>query len=62
MIDVLPGISFNSPRGTFKLDANSQNPTQRIYVRKVEEVDGELHNVILEDLGEITDPGDDSLG
>lgn len=62
MIDVLPGISFKSPRGAFRLDANSQNPAQHIYVREVQEVDGTLHNVVKEDLGEIIDPGNNSLG
>ncbi len=62
MIDVLPGISFNSPRGPFKLDTKTQNPAQHIYVREVQDVGGELHNVVIEDLGEIVDPGDDSLG
>ncbi len=62
MIDVMPGISFDSPRGPFQLDAKSQNPTQHIYVRRVEDVGGALHNVVIEDLGAFTDPGDDSLG
>lgn len=60
MVEVLPGITFPSPRGQFTLDENSQNPAQHIYLREVQEVDGELHNVVLEDLGEIVDPGDDS--
>ncbi len=62
MIEALSGVSFDSPRGAFRLDANSQNPVQHIYVREVQEVDGALHNVVIEDLGEVTDPGDDSLG
>ncbi len=60
MIEVLPDIQFDSPRGPFKFDAKSQNPSQHIYLREVREVDGELHNVIIEDMGEITDPGDNS--
>ncbi len=62
MIDALGGVSFNSPRGPFSLDPNSQNPRQHIYVRDVQEVDGALHNVVVEDLGETVDPGDDSKG
>ena len=62
MIDVIPGIKFDSPRGPFKLDPSSQNPSQHIYVREVQEVDGALHNVVIDDLGEISDPGDDSKG
>ena len=62
MIDYLAGISFDSPRGPFNLDSQSQNPSQHIYVRRVDEVDGALHNVVIEDLGAFTDPGDNSLG
>jgi branched-chain amino acid transport system substrate-binding protein len=62
MINSLSNVSFDGPRGPFKLDPNSQNPTQHIYVREVQEADGELHNIVIADLGESTDPGDDSLG
>lgn len=62
MIEALPGISFASPRGPFALDANSQAPRHNMYLREVQEVDGELHNAVMQDMGEIVDPGDDSLG
>ena len=62
MIGALSGISFNSPRGPFTLDEKSQSPKQKMYLREVQSVDGVLHNVVKEDLGEIVDPGDDSLG
>ncbi len=62
MVEAMGGISFDSPRGPFKMDANSQNPEQHIYVREVQDVGGELHNVVLKDLGAYADPGDDSMG
>jgi branched-chain amino acid transport system substrate-binding protein len=62
MIQALGAVSFASPRGPFSLDANSQNPRQHIYAREVQEVEGELHNVVIADLGEVVDPGDNSLG
>jgi branched-chain amino acid transport system substrate-binding protein len=62
MIDVLPDISFNSPRGPFSLDPNSQAPRHNEYLREVQEVEGELHNVVIENFGQIVDPGDDSSG
>jgi len=62
MIESLGGISFASPRGSFALDAKSQAPRHHIYLREVQPVEGALHNVITEDLGEIVDPGDDSKG
>ena len=62
MIDSVSGISFDSPRGPFTFDHRSQNPTQHIYVREVQKVDGTPHNVVIEDMGAFTDPGDNSLG
>lgn len=62
MIDALDGITFASPRGSFTLDAATQNPKHHIYLREVQKVDGAPHNVVLEDLGEVVDPGDDSKG
>ena len=62
MIEALGGISFNSPRGPFALDSNSQSPKHNIYLREVLEVDGALHNVVIDNFGETVDPGDDSKG
>jgi branched-chain amino acid transport system substrate-binding protein len=62
MIEALGGISFASPRGSFALDAATQAPRHHIYLREVQTVDGVLHNVVTDDLGEIVDPGDDSKG
>ena len=62
MLESLQDVSFSSPRGSFRLDPKSQNPTQHIYVREVKEIEEKLHNVVIEDLGEFTDPGDNSLG
>ncbi len=58
MVEALPDIQFNSPRGTFKFDPNTHNVVQHLYLRQVQDVGGELHNVVLEDLGEFADPGD----
>lgn len=62
MISALSGVSFNSPRGPFALDGNSQAPKQNMYLREVESVDGVLHNVVKQDLGQVVDPGDNSKG
>lgn len=60
IIDVLPEISFDSPRGRFTLDEETQNPEQHIYVREAIENDGVYTNDVLEDLGVHPDPGDNS--
>ena len=63
MVDALAGISFASPRGPFALDEATQNPRHDWYLREVVRTeDGALHNAALENLGEIVDPGDNSMG
>jgi branched-chain amino acid transport system substrate-binding protein len=62
LIETLGGINFASPRGSFALDSATQAPRHHIYLREVQTVDGAPHNVMLADLGEIVDPGDDSKG
>lgn len=62
LIEAIRGVQFSSPRGEFKFDPETNNVINPIYIREVQEVDGELHNVVIENLGEFPDPGDDSKG
>ncbi len=63
LVEAMNGISFASPRGSFVLDEATQNPRQDWYLREVvRHTDGLLHNKVLENLGEVVDPGDDSMG
>lgn len=57
VIDAMLGVEFASPRGQFRLDPDTHNPVQHIYLREVVETDGEIHNTFVEDLGETPDPG-----
>lgn len=50
------GISFNSPRGPFAIDAATRDMVQNIYLRKVEERDGKLVNVNFQTFPMIKDP------
>lgn len=61
-IEALAAVKFKSPRGEFKFDPETHNVINPIYARQVQEVEGALHNVVLENLGEFPDPGDDSKG
>lgn len=49
--------SIDSPRGSFEIDPETHNPIQTFYLREVQEVEGALGNVPIEDLGVFTDPG-----
>ena len=45
LVDAMKGMSWTSPRGPVTLDPQSRDLVQNIYVRRVERVGGELHNV-----------------
>ena len=58
--DALGKVSFASPRGAFKMDPNTHNTINHVYVREVKKNGDTLGNVVVADLGEVPDPGDDS--
>ena len=45
LVNAMKGMSWTSPRGPVSLDPQSRDLVQNIYVRRVERVGGELHNV-----------------
>jgi branched-chain amino acid transport system substrate-binding protein len=53
-------VAFNSPRGSFKIDANTQNVINHLYVREVRKEGETYSNAVIADLGEVPDPGDNS--
>jgi branched-chain amino acid transport system substrate-binding protein len=53
-------IQFESPRGPFRLDPETHNPIQTIYVREVQEVEGRLSNRVIDQVGLVQDPGKSS--
>jgi branched-chain amino acid transport system substrate-binding protein len=60
LIDALGKVSFASPRGAFKIDANTHNVINPIYIREVQKSGDTIANVVIAKLGEVPDPGDDS--
>ncbi|HEY6909703.1 MAG TPA: ABC transporter substrate-binding protein [Myxococcales bacterium] len=53
----LKGWTRQSPRGPIRIDAETRDIVQTIYVRKVEKVDGKLWNVEFDKFPEVKDPG-----
>lgn len=52
-VGALQGVGgIPSPRGDFSLSPDVNDPVQPMYLREVQEVDGEPANVVLQDLGE----------
>jgi branched-chain amino acid transport system substrate-binding protein len=56
-VNALKGISIDSPRGMFKIDPETRDIVQTIYVRRVQKVDGKLVNVEFDSFKEVKDPG-----
>jgi branched-chain amino acid transport system substrate-binding protein len=54
---ILKNMSITSPRGPIKIDPETRDIVQNVYVRRVEKVDGELRNVELASVGVLKDPG-----
>lgn len=50
--------SLESPGGVFEMDPESHTPALSFHVREVQELDGSLVNVPIEDVGVFEDPGE----
>jgi branched-chain amino acid transport system substrate-binding protein len=57
LLAAMKGQTFESPRGNVIIDANTREPIQDIYIRKVERKDGQLWNVEFDALKAVKDPG-----
>ena len=57
LLAAMKGQIFESPRGPVLIDAQTRDVVQDIYIRKVEKVGGELHNVEFDVQKAVKDPG-----
>jgi branched-chain amino acid transport system substrate-binding protein len=56
-MEVLKGFKAASPRGAIAIDPATRDIVQTVYVRRVEKVGGELHNVEFDKFADVKDPG-----
>lgn len=56
LVNAMKGMSWESPRGPIKIDPETRDIIQNIYIRKVEKVGGELHNVEFATFEAVKDP------
>jgi branched-chain amino acid transport system substrate-binding protein len=56
LVEAAKGMSWTSPRGPMSIDPETRDTIQTIYIREVQEVDGKLQNVIVEDIPDVKDP------
>ena len=57
LINAMKNMSFESPRGPVQIDPATRDIVQNIYIRRVEKLDGKLHNVEFETFKMVKDPG-----
>jgi branched-chain amino acid transport system substrate-binding protein len=57
LLAAMKGQIFESPRGPMFIDAQSRDVVHNIYIRKVEKVNGQLHNVEFDTIKDVKDPG-----
>jgi branched-chain amino acid transport system substrate-binding protein len=57
LLTAMKGQIFESPRGPIFIDAQTRDVVHNIYIRKVEKVGGELHNVEFATITDVKDPG-----
>jgi branched-chain amino acid transport system substrate-binding protein len=56
LVNAMKGMSWESPRGPITIDPETRDIIQNIYIRKVEKVGGELHNVEFAVFEAVKDP------
>lgn len=57
LLAAMKGQSFESPRGPISIDPQTRDIVQNIYLRKVEKLNGQLHNVEFDVIKDVKDPG-----
>jgi branched-chain amino acid transport system substrate-binding protein len=53
---VVRGMKFESPRGSFAIDASTRDAVQNVYLRRLERINGQLENVEFETVPMVKDP------
>jgi branched-chain amino acid transport system substrate-binding protein len=57
LLAAMKGQIFESPRGPIFIDAQTRDVVHNIYIRKVEKLGGQLHNVEFATINDVKDPG-----
>lgn len=56
LMGALAGLSLESPRGPIRIDADTRDIVQTVYIRRTERVDGELLNIEFDQFEQVSDP------
>ncbi|QDZ12916.1 ABC transporter substrate-binding protein [Devosia ginsengisoli] len=56
LVEAAKGMAWDSPRGPMSIDPETRDVIQTVYIREIQEVDGELQNVIVHEIPNVKDP------
>jgi branched-chain amino acid transport system substrate-binding protein len=56
LVEAAKGMAWDSPRGPMSIDPETRDVVQTVYIREVQEVDGELQNVVIHEIPDVKDP------
>jgi len=57
LVAAMKGLTIDSPRGPWTVDANNRDIVQNVYIRRVDKVRGQLFNVEISTIPAVADPG-----
>jgi branched-chain amino acid transport system substrate-binding protein len=57
LVEAMKGMAWESPGGPISIDPERRDIVQNIYIRRVEEVHGELYNIEFATFEAVKDPG-----
>jgi branched-chain amino acid transport system substrate-binding protein len=56
LIAAVKGMNWESPRGPMAIDPETRDVIETIYIRRVEKVDGQVRNVVIDKIENVKDP------
>lgn len=56
-VEAVKGFAWTGPQGPMRIDPQTRNIVQNVYIREVKEVNGQLLNVVVDTFKEVRDPG-----
>ncbi|TFL15116.1 ABC transporter substrate-binding protein [Pusillimonas caeni] len=56
LLDAMKGMSWESPRGPISIDPDTRDIIQNVYIRRVENVDGQMYNVEFDKVANFKNP------
>ena len=56
LLEAAKGMAWDSPRGPMSIDPETRDVVQTVYIREVQDVNGTLQNVIIDEIPNVKDP------